>query len=84
MSENAEVCLEIPGETRAAEILRECVDIAGRMEVFGVKRVGRSLAARALTVEWARCTYRVSQDEFLEILKRAERSVDKHARDGKY
>jgi hypothetical protein len=75
LSEDEEVRLEITRETGVADILRMYGDIAGVMEVFGVKRVGccslRLLAARALTVEWAARIHRILLDKFLEILKRA-------------
>lgn len=67
--------MEITKDTRIADILEEYGDIAGVMEVFGVQRVGRysvrSLAARALTVEWAARIHRVPLDEFLRILHQA-------------
>jgi hypothetical protein len=67
--------MEITKDTRIADILNEYGDIANVMELFGIKRVGRysvrSLAARALTVEWAARIHRVPLDEFLGILKDA-------------
>ena len=67
--------LQITKDTRIADILEEYGDIAGVMELFGVKRVGRysirSLAAKALTVEWAARIHRVPLPEFLEILNQA-------------
>lgn len=67
--------MEITKDTRIADILEEYGDIAGVMEVFGVQRVGRysvrSLAARALTVEWAARIHRVPLGEFLRILHQA-------------
>ena len=75
--------MEITRETRVADILQEYGDIAGVMEVFGVKRVGRyslrSLAARALTVEWATRIHRVPLNDFLEILKQAVQTADLNA-----
>lgn len=72
---------EITKDTRISDILEEYGDIAGVMELFGVKRVSgyslRSLAARALTVEWAARIHRVPLDEFLEILHKAIRSEKK-------
>jgi hypothetical protein len=70
--------MEITKDTRISDILNEYGDIAEVMELFGVKRVGRysvrSLAARALTVEWAARIHRVPLDEFLRILKQAVQS----------
>jgi virulence-associated protein VapD len=67
--------MEITKDTRVSEILEAYGDIADVMELFGVKRVGRyslrSLAARALTVEWAARIHRVPLDEFLDILRQA-------------
>lgn len=74
--------MEITKDTRVSEILEEYGDIADVMELFGVKRVGRytlrSLAARALTVEWAARIHRVPLEEFLDILRRAVRSTENH------
>lgn len=67
--------MKITKDTRIADILNEYGDIAEVMEVFGIQRVGRysvrSLAARALTVEWAARIHRVPLDEFLAILAKA-------------
>lgn len=67
--------MEITKDTRISDILKEYGDIAEVMELFGVKRVGRysvrSLAARALTVEWAARIHRMPLDEFLSILGQA-------------
>jgi hypothetical protein len=67
--------MRITKDTRIADILNEYGDIADVMELFGVKRVGRyslrSLAAKALTVEWAARVHRVHLDVFLEILQKA-------------
>jgi hypothetical protein len=67
--------MEITKETRVADILEEYGDIAEVMELFGVQRVGRysirSLAAKAINVEWAARIHRVPLDEFLEILRQA-------------
>jgi hypothetical protein len=72
--------MEITKDTRIADILEEYGDIADVMELFGVKRVGRyslrSLAARALTVEWAARIHRVPLDEFLRILDKAIKSPE--------
>jgi len=71
--------MEITKDTRISDILQEYGDIAEVMELFGVQRVGRyslrSLAARALTVEWAARIHRVPLDSFLQILKQATRSM---------
>lgn len=50
-------------------------DIAGVMEIFGVKRVGKHslwmFLAKALTVEWAARVHKVPLEEFLRILNQA-------------
>lgn len=67
--------MQIAKDTRVSDILEHYGDIAGVMEVFGIKRVGRyslrMLAARALTVEWAARVHRVPLEEFLKILRQA-------------
>ena len=67
--------MEITKDTKVSDILEEYGDIADVMDVFGVKRVGqysiRRLLTKALTVERAARIYRVSLDEFLEILNKA-------------
>jgi hypothetical protein len=72
--------LEITKDTRVANILKECGDIADVMEVFGIKRVGRysirALAAKAVTVEWAARIHRVPLDEFLVILQKSVSAKD--------
>jgi hypothetical protein len=76
--------MEITKDTRVADIMKEYGDIADVMEIFGVKRVGRysvrSLAARALTVEWAARVHRVPLDEFLDILHEATRPAEKQGK----
>jgi hypothetical protein len=71
----------ITKDTRISDILNEYGDIAEVMELFGVKRVGRysirSLAAKALTVEWAARIHRVPLDKFLEILRKATAPLEK-------
>ena len=75
MAEKPNIPLNITKNTRIAEILEAYGDIADVMELFGVKRVARyslrSLAAKALTVEWAARIHRVPLDEFLAILHQA-------------
>lgn len=72
--------MEITKDTRISDILEEHGDIADVMELFGVKRVGRyslrSLAAKALTVEWAARIHRVPLEEFLSTLKKATTSQE--------
>lgn len=67
--------MEITKETRISEILENHGDIAGVMEVFGIKRAGgysfRRFLAKALTVEWAARFHRVPLDEFIATLKKA-------------
>lgn len=73
--------MEITKETRVAAILEEYGDIAGIMELFGIKRVGRyslrMLAARALTVEWAARIHRVPLETFLKILREAVQASER-------
>ena len=72
--------MEITKDTRISAILEEYGDIADVMELFGVKRVGRyslrSLAAKAINVEWAARIHRVPLDEFLKILQQAIHAQD--------
>lgn len=67
--------MKITKDTRISDILEEYGDIADVMELFGIQRVGRyslrSMAAKALTVEWAARIHRVPLDEFLQILQHA-------------
>ena len=74
----------ITKDTRVADILREYGDIADVIEVFGIKRVGRysirTLAAKAVTVEWAARIHRVPLDEFLGILEKAIPSASQKTR----
>ena len=68
---------EITKATRVSEILETYGDIAEVMELFGIKRVARysvrTLAAKALTVEWAARIHGVPLDKFLNILNQATR-----------
>lgn len=76
--------MEITKDTRISAILEEYGDIADVMELFGVKRVGRyslrSLAAKAINVEWAARIHRLPLDEFLGILHEAihAKDIDHH------
>ena len=67
--------MEISKDTRVSDILTEYGDIAGVMEAFGIKRVGRYSVRRfitkALTVENAARVHRVPLDEFLKTLQQA-------------
>ncbi len=65
----------ITPKTRVSDILNEYGDIAGVMEVFGVKRVARysfrRMLTKALTVEMAARVHGVPVDEFIKTLNRA-------------
>ena len=67
--------MEITPKTKVSDILEEYGDIAGVMEVFGVKRVARysfrRMLTKALTVEMAARVHRVPLEEFLETLNNA-------------
>ncbi len=67
--------MEITKDTRVSDILREYGDVAGVMEVFGIKRVARyslrRMLTKALTVEMAARVHRVPLDEFLATLREA-------------
>ena len=67
--------MEITPKTKVSDILKEYGDIAGVMEIFGVKRVARysfrKMLTKALTVEVAARVHRVPLDEFMEILNNA-------------
>ena len=75
--------MNITKDTRVSAILDEYGDIADVMEIFGVRRVGRyslrTLAAKAVTVEWAARIHRVPLDEFLSILRQAVASQTQSA-----
>jgi hypothetical protein len=81
--------MEISKDTRVSDILKEYGDIAGVMEVFGVKRVGRysirRILTRFLTVKRAAFVHRIPLDEFLQMLHNAVKSKDKiGGNDGEY
>lgn len=67
--------MEITKDTKVSDILEKYGDIAGVMEVFGVKPVARysfrRMLTKALTVEMAARVHRVPLDEFLGILHEA-------------
>lgn len=67
--------MEITPSTRVSTILKEHGDIAGIMEIFGVRRVGkysiRKLLTKIITVRWAARVHGVPQDEFLQMVKDA-------------
>lgn len=69
--------MDITKDTKVSAILQEYGDIAGVMELFGVKRVGRyslrRMLTKALTVETAARVHRVPLDEFLQTLNKAVR-----------
>jgi len=68
-----EVGVDITKDTKVSDILREYGDVAGVMEVFGIKRVAgynvRRFITKALTVERAAKVHRVPVDEFLATLR---------------
>jgi len=65
--------VDITKDTKVSDILREYGDVAGVMEVFGIKRVAgynvRRFITKALTVERAAKVHRVPVDEFLATLR---------------
>jgi hypothetical protein len=67
--------MEITKDTKVSHILQEYGDIAGVMEVLGVKRVARysfrRFITKAISVERAAQIHRVPLDEFLEKLNQA-------------
>jgi hypothetical protein len=67
--------LIITKDTLVSDILNEYGDIAGVMEVFGVKRAGglavRKVLGRLLTVQRAAMVHRVPLEEFLPMVQRA-------------
>ena len=67
--------MEITPNTRVSNILKEHGDIAGIMEIFGVRRVGkysfRRLLTKVITVKWAARVHGVPQNEFLQMVKEA-------------
>lgn len=67
--------MEINGETRVYDILREYGDIADVMEVFGINRVGtysiRRIITRFITVERAARIHKVPLEQMLSNLRSA-------------
>jgi hypothetical protein len=76
--------MEITPNTRVSKILEEYGDIAGVMEAFGVKRVGRysvrRLLTKLITVRWAARIHNVPMDEFLEMVREAVARKDEARR----
>ncbi|MBT3243081.1 MAG: DUF1858 domain-containing protein [Bacteroidetes bacterium] len=67
--------MKITGKTYVSEILKEHGDIAGVMEIFGVKRVGgygfRKVITRVITVKTAAFIHRIPLDKMLGMLENA-------------
>mgnify|MGYP000459625480 FL=1 len=67
--------MKITEKTYVSEILKEYGDIAGVMEIFGVKRVGglglRKIITKFITVKTAAFVHRVPLDKFLIMLENA-------------
>lgn len=67
--------MKITQKTYVSEILKEHGDIAGIMEIFGVKRVGgygfRKFITRFITVKTAAFIHRVPLDKFLGMIETA-------------
>ncbi len=67
--------MKITKNTYVSEILKEHGDIAGLMEIFGVKRVGgygfRKVITRLITVRTAAVVHRVPLDKFLLMIETA-------------
>jgi hypothetical protein len=67
--------MKITKKTMVSEILKEHGDIAGIMEIFGIKRVGgygfRKLITRFISVRTAAFVHRVPLKEFIEMVESA-------------
>ncbi len=67
--------MKITKRTYVSDILKEYGDIAGIMEIFGVKRVGgyglRKVITRLITVRTAAFVHRVPVDSFIAMLEKA-------------
>ena len=67
--------MKITEKSYVSEILKEYGDIAGVMEIFGVKRVGglglRKIITKFITVKTAAFVHRVPLDKFLIMLENA-------------
>jgi hypothetical protein len=67
--------MKITKKTMVSEILKEHGDIAGIMEIFGVKRVGgygfRKLITRFISVRTAALVHRVKLKEFIGMVENA-------------
>lgn len=65
----------ITERTYVSDILKEHGDIAGVMEIFGLKRVGgfgfRKFLSRFITVKTAAFVHRVPLDNFIGMLETA-------------
>ena len=67
--------MEITEKTYVSDILKEYGDIAGVMEIFGIKRIGgfglRKLISKFITVKTAAFVHGVPLTEFIRILEDA-------------
>jgi hypothetical protein len=67
--------MKITPSTYVSDILKEYGDIAGVMEIFGVKRVGgygfRKFITRFITVRTAAIVHRVPLENFTAMLEKA-------------
>jgi hypothetical protein len=67
--------MKITAKTRVSEILKEHGDIAGIMEIFGVKRVGgyglRKFLTQFISVRIAAFVHQVPLKDFISMLSRA-------------
>jgi hypothetical protein len=67
--------MNITEKTYVSDILKEHGDIAGIMEIFGVKRVGgfgfRKFLTRFIAVKTAAIVHRVPLDKFVEMVQTA-------------
>lgn len=75
--------MKVTQKTYVSEILKEHGDIAGIMEIFGVKRVGgygfRKFITRFITVKTAAFIHRVPLDKFLGMIETAILPTDNAA-----
>jgi hypothetical protein len=72
--------MKITAKTMVSEILKEHGDIAGIMEIFGVKRVGgygfRKFLTQFISVRTAAFVHRVPLKEFISMVESASQKAE--------
>ena len=76
--------MKITEKTYVSDILKKYGDIAGVMEVFGIKKIGgfglRKLISKFITVKTAAFIHGVPLTEFIQILEDAIKEKDNVSR----